>query len=474
MDVSIECKPSLPLMKLFHEPVQQRRNGKTFRHSELLMLSLLRTAAFIVVPFLVVVFLWEENTLNHGLFEKHNGKGHSSVFQTNLKSHGKDFSSTDDESQMDLDMLVSSAERIGMMEESNEEVHLDGEKSAGDRFVEALEQIDGANKYERAQKLLISHSGDHGDDPVALMNRILIRPRPRNLRLVFIGDSLTRYQYLSLAYWLRYGRWFDPSVYPNNLLNAHSFHHDYHPNDDWNEFFIQSNRILQPFELCDCSRQERKHIAVERRYFHESTRNNTLVYINVSGESTLGHKGLYGRVDPRRVFEAHGGLSRSGLIADHEREDEWEYRNWGDLVRYHVGALRLGPSAVVILNAGLHPNRFHDSLRTASLRMALEGVSLKGIWKTTTFRKDQLVQTNMASDATQVVAMSTIDNEMCGLMDDCFDLTWMAHINPDMYYDNLHFNEPVYRILNEELLARLELLPRDYEQLERSMVLKKQ
>lgn len=32
-------------------------------------------------------------------------------------------------------------------------------------------------------------------------------PRPRNLRIAFIGDSLTRYMYLSLVYFLRWGRW---------------------------------------------------------------------------------------------------------------------------------------------------------------------------------------------------------------------------------------------------------------------------
>lgn len=145
-------------------------------------------------------------------------------------------------------------------------------------------------------------------DPLTLANLDLIRTRPRNLRIVFVGDSITRYQYLSLAYFLRFGRWFDPSVFPNNLVNAHSFHHDYHPDEDWNEFFMQSNRMLQPMELCDCVRKDNT-VAIERRYFYDTERNNQLVYINISGKSTLGYEGLYGRANPRTVFDLRESLA---------------------------------------------------------------------------------------------------------------------------------------------------------------------
>jgi hypothetical protein len=38
---------------------------------------------------------------------------------------------------------------------------------------------------------------------------------PRDLWIAFIGDSVTRYQYLSFVYFLRWGRWFDPEETPN-------------------------------------------------------------------------------------------------------------------------------------------------------------------------------------------------------------------------------------------------------------------
>lgn len=127
---------------------------------------------------------------------------------------------------------------------------------------------------------------------------------PHDLRLVFVGDSVTRYQYLSLAYYLRYGRWWDgPRDGPNNLMNAHSFRHPAHPNDDWNEFFLQSNRLLYPFEACDCRRSPNSSDTVlERRYFHDTERNNTLVYINLNGNETHGSWGYYGRFNADTIF----------------------------------------------------------------------------------------------------------------------------------------------------------------------------
>lgn len=323
---------------------------------------------------------------------------------------------------------------------------------------------------------LVSVQGkEYWDDPRILENEDLIRARPRNLRLVFVGDSITRYQYLSLAYWLRYGRWFDPTVYPNNLVNAHSFHHTYHPNEDWNEFFLQSNRMLQPMELCDCLRRESNLVAIERRYFRDDERNNTLVYINISGKSTLGHVGLYGRVDPKSVFSSpfQGGLLQeskdnnfhgSAELNGKYKSREWEVSSWGDLIRYHIQPMNLGPNAVAILNAGLHPNPFHDSLRGFDLEVALEDVGIQGIWKTTTFTKTQVL------NGTTVNTKNDIDNLMCFALVDCFNLGWMAKINPKFYYDQFHFNEPVYRIMNEDLLAKMRLLPNHYKRLDRSIL----
>jgi len=331
----------------------------------------------------------------------------------------------------------------------------------------------------------------HGDeDSLTLANMDLIRVRPRNLSMVFVGDSITRYQYLSLAYFLRYGRWYDPTTFPNNLVHAHSFHHDFHPREDWNEFFMQSNRMLQPFELCDCVRKDNT-VAIERRYFFDESRNNTLVYINISGKSTLGYEGLYGRVDPTTVFKKpfQSGLFRESPTTTLAQDaamvtnqlhhvalhgGAWEYFTWADLIEYHVGELNLGPSAVAILNAGLHPSSFQDSLKAVALKEALEMVGVKGVWKTTTFTKDQVLNAQQKQRQqlySAEIKMRELDQVMCQHLGECFNLAWTAQLSPNLYYDQLHFGEPVYRILNEDLLSQLGLLPEHYRnKLDHSLV----
>jgi hypothetical protein len=79
----------------------------------------------------------------------------------------------------------------------------------------------------------------------------LLQPVPTNVNIVIIGDSLSRYGYLSLVYFLRWGRWFEPTLEKSNLMDERSFKSLFH-DDAFGEFYFQSSRLLQPYELCDC------------------------------------------------------------------------------------------------------------------------------------------------------------------------------------------------------------------------------
>jgi hypothetical protein len=356
-------------------------------------------------------------------------------------------------------------------------------------------------------------SGPTTEDAGIAHTMSLTRPRPRNLRLAFLGDSVTRYQYLSLAYFLRWGRWFDPDTIKNHLVDAHSFRHPYHPDQDWNEFFLQSNRLLYPAESCDCQRssssqQEDEHAwAVERRYFYDPVHNNTLTYINLSGNETHnpnplgGYAGRLHAPDIFTNFQAHVGLpsglfnnndytslSSSSSIAASNRS--WDYPTWGQVIRHHVAALVPKPE-IAILNAGLHAHNFGDPSVRRALVNALNASNITGIWKTTTPKKSQLVASTAAATITGSsnqssspvsrlsaaaahnagVVLRTTDRQMCQELSGCLNLSWTVHLRPDLYFDDLHFREPVYRILNEDLLQQLNKLPAGYQMLDRSTVL---
>lgn len=79
-------------------------------------------------------------------------------------------------------------------------------------------------------------------------NHRQVQVRPTNVSLVIVGDSIARYSYLSLVYFLRWGRWFDPGLDRSNLVNEQSFDNPFHE-ETFHEFYYQTNLMLQPFEV---------------------------------------------------------------------------------------------------------------------------------------------------------------------------------------------------------------------------------
>jgi hypothetical protein len=325
--------------------------------------------------------------------------------------------------------------------------------------------------------------------------------RFRDLRLVFMGDSVMRYQYLSLVYFLRYDRWYDTDVAPhvNNLMNAHSFHHPFHPNEDWNEFFLQSNRLLYPMEVCDCLRggSSDADLLLERRYFYDDRYNNMVVYINMNGNETHPGRGFYGRLKPEEVFGPEFS-DRAGFISgmnpNHQPDRAssaiaWEYTTWGDVIRQHIGALNVSlqssetslPSDAphVLLNAGLHPNDFHHWNTVHDVTDALKEMQVSSAtWKTTTFTKDFVLQQQSKQHSSKRSSRRQLDSSlsdtmMCQALHHCLNVSWIAQLqSPTSYYvDNLHFLEPIYRIFNEDFLEQIGLLPIGYESYDRSNIL---
>jgi hypothetical protein len=99
-------------------------------------------------------------------------------------------------------------------------------------------------------------------------------PHVSGLRVAFVGDSLTRYMYLSLATYLRRGRWITKKDVPN-ILEEKQF-------NNWNYFYNYTKNYLQPHEQCDCFRPEQAVHAIytiENRYFIDPVQDNVLYYI---------------------------------------------------------------------------------------------------------------------------------------------------------------------------------------------------
>jgi glycoprotein-N-acetylgalactosamine 3-beta-galactosyltransferase len=107
------------------------------------------------------------------------------------------------------------------------------------------------------------NNNQHSDEPQQVKEDRHIVPneaaavdlnRPKGLRLVMLGDSVDRYQYLSLAYFLRWGVWYGEKNEANEVPSFRSLLFHEKDGGTWNEFMAESNKILSPYESCDCYR----------------------------------------------------------------------------------------------------------------------------------------------------------------------------------------------------------------------------
>lgn len=266
---------------------------------------------------------------------------------------------------------------------------------------------------------------------------------PCNISMVLVGDSLTRFQYFSLVYFLRHGQWLDPQASPNLIHPSTLMGGAEESTYEWTPWFQASTNALAPFEKCDCYREptaisggdwmtEVLPYICENRYYYDPVRQNRVTYIQAYGNATTLHGHWTGHQE-----KAWGPLTRRIPYL-------WE-GDWMDAIRSHIAALN---PEVLVFNAGIWDHSFGSASFRAAFMEALRDTATTGrrvIWKTTT-AGNYGDYTQQASDAA-----------MCDLLQDCLNVTWTTTVPQSLYVDYFHFLEPVYRLLNEQLLAHLSI-----------------
>jgi hypothetical protein len=83
------------------------------------------------------------------------------------------------------------------------------------------------------------------------------------------------------------------------------------------------------------------------------------------------------------------------------------------------------------------------------------------IWKTTTMARYETVEKPHEVRP----RINAYDAEMCGSKHvHCMDTSWTLKVNQATdYWDSVHFNEPVYAILNDQLMDMLHKIPSSTE-----------
>jgi hypothetical protein len=253
-------------------------------------------------------------------------------------------------------------------------------------------------------------------------------PVPRNLNILFMGDSLTRYQYLDLVYFLSHnGTWPSPDDRPNMVMEKT------HRNG-WTQFYNFTKSALQPYEQCDCFREFNLTTVIENRYYHDPERNNHVTYLQKFGK--LPFKSNWNVTE---VHQEHT-LVQSAAELNFLHQDA----NWVDAIRDFVCHLSPKPS-LFIFNAGLWTD--HD-LKVVALQQkiveALQACQIPSMFKTTTKPQTRTEPT-----------WEEYERQLCNLTDYCMDVRWTALVPKSYYWDWLHFHEPIYSMLNVQLLSMI-------------------
>lgn len=255
---------------------------------------------------------------------------------------------------------------------------------------------------------------------------------------MFMGDSVTRYQWLALATSFHRGTELDTAEFPSSA-NEHEW-----PN--WPTFFNGTNNRLQPHGRCDCFRSDARPFGskiTENRYFWMPGRLN-LTYIQVLGQARKNADN-YNKANKLPIVGTWAPTppldderNRAGL--QNKFAPKWQL-NWTDTISNVVGKLN-PPPTVLILNCGLWGSP--DISDLVELNEAAKLVVPRVIWKTTPTRSARSAKWVL----NDVAARHTFQ--------EVFDAAWLtSNVTKELYWDDLHFRATVYNHLNAVLLNQL-------------------
>ena len=297
-------------------------------------------------------------------------------------------------------------------------------------------------------------------------------PNHKDLSIAFVGDSVTRYMYLSLVYYLRWGCWINDGhpflelmvsqkmqLKTSTEASLTSMKADIPSGSainisSWNEYLNYTNSLLYPNEQCDCYRNWDKTFNwnrhVENRYYSDTQLNNHVTFFTKFGASNL-----HGHWNATHVFDLQPYQNR--VVSFSKTPYAWHYNTWDGFVSQYVSKLSPKPKYLVF-NSGFWTGHMLGNVAVLEkLRTSLQDSDIVGIYRTTTFRNDeQSYEMYMDSKWRQH------DKKVCQLFP-CLNVSWTANLvnndsNYDYYLDSIHFKSQIYNRMNIELLGLLSSL----------------
>jgi hypothetical protein len=251
-------------------------------------------------------------------------------------------------------------------------------------------------------------------------------------RILMVGDSLMRYQYLSLVNMIHTGE------FPEKTSGLSALYESRFPS--WMEFYNRTTTTLAPNEFCDCYRIERHDwkgyqlgSIKENRYYHDYARNLSVYYIQYFGD----HFPLYGDWLPDASTRAF-------------KQEKWKHDNVSEFLSEGVHRYFMDVPTTLVLNAGFHKNLYMEHDHRDEVAASAVRSFPRVIWKTTNFARDELSRKRN----------TTADDAMCAYKGiDCLDLSWTGYLTRSDFADIHHFQPYVYSDINMQLIELLRLPP---------------
>ena len=262
----------------------------------------------------------------------------------------------------------------------------------------------------------------------------------RNKRIVFVGDSLTRYQYLNLV----------------NFFHTNSWHKNVHPSLEvegewrsWKSFHLGGFLRFGCEEICDCYRDNAENGPwKENRHYY-----NVWLNLSIDVYLWLPEKNIRGNSAPN-ASEYHKLCSdwRSYLnyLSEYSPESEYTY----NILDFFDKELKKLKPDVLVVNQGFWSlPSLRDTADTTYMKKFVslaKGVSSRVVWKTTTSRcgiNDTGIDTPTFRDSLRSLGVEIFD---------AFMITKdVAKLNSNVLrvcWDTLHYYPFVYRELNKMFL----------------------
>ena len=197
---------------------------------------------------------------------------------------------------------------------------------------------------------------------------------PHGEHIVYMGDSLERFEWLALALSLKRG-WELGGELPSPLVSSEW--------PKWSDFFRGTTAMLAPHVRCDCFRRDDVRNRTHPLWMRQLLENR---YFWIPGVLNLTLIGAY------NLNAVQGGwvpgdpdANRAGPHAAFAAR--WRY-NWSETIRRVVAKLEPPPTALV-MNAG-HWGRFRESELAEIVAAARESMPhARLIWKSTTAAKGE-------------------------------------------------------------------------------------